>query len=230
MRLGPSLRAFLPDVPTVVHVSLLGVGVRASRDGLCEDILDALPSTTLIPAFSYSYTRHEAYDRATTPGRAGAFGNWARQHLARTADPLFSLAVKGDSMPEWGRIQSNSCFGQESPWAWVLAQDGIIGFLGATVESCTLIHHIEWLARVAYRHEVPFTGTTEGIDTTATYFCRRRELGLVTSLQRLEAHLDLTRRMLGTWPVAYVKARSIQQHALDLLRLDPYALVKQEGA
>lgn len=86
----------------IVHVSLLQLGRLVDKTGsLPQDWLHLLqeqvgPEGTLIlPAFTYSYCRHEVFDPLTTMSSVNLLANYAiSQHLGyRTLDPNFSYLI-----------------------------------------------------------------------------------------------------------------------------------------
>lgn len=156
----------------LVHSGLQGSGRvdgARSRDKLATitaGLRGAVAQGTLIvPTFTYSFCKGEAYDVAASPSTVGLLGEHVRRlpEARRTADPIFSAAVVGpvDTAFEAPLFApgGKACFGAGSVFAQLLARDGLVVFYDVGFGFCTFVHHVEWLLQVQYRFLKRFTGT-----------------------------------------------------------------------
>jgi len=102
--------------------------------------------TLLVPTFTYSLTRQACFDRATSPSEVGLMTEQFRTlpGVARTRDPIFSVAVWGAGRDEVIAAGGHDCFGEESPFAWLAAHDGWIAGFACHPDRITFTQ--EWCA------------------------------------------------------------------------------------
>jgi aminoglycoside 3-N-acetyltransferase len=118
--------------------------------------------TWILPAYSYSYTRSEVFDPATTPpGNMGLLTEmyWQRPDFHRSTDPIFSVIATGGRAEELLREVPDDCFGEDSIYARLLAADAAVCNVGIGSHSA-LIHHVEQKLGVPYRYIKMFRGVT----------------------------------------------------------------------
>jgi aminoglycoside 3-N-acetyltransferase len=135
-----------------------------------------------MPTFTYSFCNGEDFDVDETPSTVGALSERFRllPGVRRTADPLFSAALKGPLPERWERplfeLGDKDAFGSESVFALLREARGKIVFFGVGFGFCTFAHHIEQVLDVPYRFPKEFDGTVsragESREVTATYFVR----------------------------------------------------------
>jgi aminoglycoside 3-N-acetyltransferase len=156
--------------------------VATVLEGLDRAVADG---TLIVPTFTYSFARGEDYDLASSPSTVGVLGECLRRvpGVVRTADPMFSAAIRGALPPAWAsrllEIRDTDCFGARSVFAYLREADAQLLFLGVGLRYCTFVHHVEQRLRVPYRSFKDFAGTVRDGDravrTTARYFVRDLE-------------------------------------------------------
>ena len=165
-------------------------------DGLRDSVSEGL---LILPAFSYSFTRGEAYDRHNSPSAVGVLSERFRAlpGVRRTADPIFSCALLGELPGSWEQplmaVGDQDCFGPRSVFAHLAEADAKLLFLGVDFEMCTFVHHVEQHLQVPYRHLKDFHGTVidEGAraQVTARYYVRDLEADVVSCFTPLAGDL-----------------------------------------
>jgi len=102
--------------------------------------------------------------------------------VIRSADPLMSVAVKGDDVDLALGI-SNHSIGDNSTYDKIRHRDNVkFLFLGAKIGDCfTYMHYLEWIYCVQYRYERRFMGTSiiEGKDVRNEYDLFVRHDGVI---------------------------------------------------
>jgi aminoglycoside 3-N-acetyltransferase len=220
------------DDAILVHSGLRGAlrveGASAAdkADSVIDALSAAVPAGILaMPTFTYSFCNGEDFDLDESPSTVGALGERFRRRPAvrRTADPLFSVALKGHVPYGWEEplfaVGDKDCFGDESVFALLREAGGKIVFFGVGFEFCTFVHHVEQRLDVPYRFPKPFHGrVTHGPEShavTATYFVRPLD-------EDVEPFLD----PLADALLANGGARSaVLGDGLDLLVADTSAIV-----
>ncbi len=125
----------------------------------------------LVPTFSYSWSKGEAYDSKSTPcPDMGAYANsvWKNPQFVRTNQPNFSVAaLKNDYnqslIDELFQIDDN-CFGEQSIFGNTLRyarnRRAHVLLLGGAFNDClfrcTYIHYSQQLMNVPYRYQKSF--------------------------------------------------------------------------
>ena len=156
-----------------LHSGLRGLGfLQGGLDTLTEAFLEVLGDGVLVcPAFSYSWSRGEPFDPASTacPGM-GVYAEhvWQSPRFARTRDPNFSvslsLAPGNRDLVERLSDISSSCLGEGSVFDNMYREsaqrDGYILLLGGAhddvVFRTTFVHYAEELKGAPYRFRKRF--------------------------------------------------------------------------
>src|SRR4051794_13228388 len=149
---------------------MLGVPAEGLRkETIAELFLSAFrevlgpEGTWVLPAYTYSYTRGEPFDPASTPpGNMGLLSEvlWRHPDAVRSLDPIFSVIGFGGAADELvARAGAEDCFGPDSFYARLLAADGAVCNIGIGSHAA-LIHHVEQKLGVPYRFIKRFRGTT----------------------------------------------------------------------
>jgi aminoglycoside 3-N-acetyltransferase len=224
-----------------VHSGLQRSGrvAGATRDEKLDTIIEGLGAQAAalwMPTFTYSFTRGEDYEPAVTPSTVGLLTEHFRAGARRTADPIFSAAVRGDAPEHLFAIRDQVCFGPESVFAHLAEADALLVFFDVSFELCTFIHYVEQTLGVAYRYLKPFTGhvvtATARTPVEARFFVRRLEEDVVTSLMPLwdslvAAGLARTASIPRGPTVRAVRARAVAAHAAERLRAQPDFLLER---
>ena len=172
-----------------VHAGLRGAlrvegGSAADKaDTVIDGFSAAVPDGILaMPTFTYSFTRGEEFDLDRSPSTVGALSERFRRRpgVRRTADPLFSAALRGPVPYGWEHglfeLGDKDCFGPDSVFAFLREARAKIVFFGVGFEFCTFVHHVEQRLDVPYRYPKDFHGRVRGggeeRQVTATYFVR----------------------------------------------------------
>ncbi len=190
--------------------------------------------TLVVPTFTYSFARREAFDPDSTASAMGTFAEMLRLHpkSSRSHDPLFSVAALGARAQELTANMPRECFGKDSFWDRFLETDGVVCNLNLDAGS-TFIHYVERCLNVPYRYDKVFPGVFvingQTISGDAVYFCAD------TSNPDLEAkfeNFDAVARSqgvvrnvrVGRGAIVAIKAADVFRVIKDGLRHDPWLL------
>jgi aminoglycoside 3-N-acetyltransferase len=212
-----------------------------------ETVLDGLEQAVpdgrlMVPTFTYSFTRDAPYDTAASPSTVGVLSERFRQRrgVRRTADPIFSAAVRGPLPEEWERrllaVGNTDCFGEHSVFAFLREVDARMAFLGVGFSYCTFVYHVEQRLAVPYRYFKTFGGTVvaDGREqpTTARYFVRDLDADVESDFAALEeALLETGAARRATLPrgpsVLVTSARAVEAEAVRRIREHPDFLLSR---
>ncbi|WP_429215879.1 AAC(3) family N-acetyltransferase [Aeromonas veronii] len=212
-------------------------GMHAFWSGIQEWLGDE--GTLLVPTFTYSLTRKVCFDRATSPSEVGLMTELFRTlpDVARTRDPIFSMAVWGAGGDEIITAGGHDSFGQDSPFAWLAAHDGwIVGF-ACHPDRITFTHYVEQQLGVDYRFMKRFEGEVCDGGAVRPWYCdyyvRKLDLASEIDLSRLVEALKSQNKwhqgLFGRLPVWAVRCADFAAVAKQLIAEHPHALIR-EGA
>jgi aminoglycoside 3-N-acetyltransferase len=203
----------------------------------------AVPDGTLmVPTFTYSFARGEPFDVDASPSTVGVLGEHLRRRpgVRRTADPMFSAAVRGPLPPAWSaglfEARDTDCFGEDSVFAYLRTVDAKLLFLGVGLPYCTFVYHVEQRIRVPYRYFKVFTGTIRAGDrtvaTTARYYVRDLESDVENFFDPLADALLASgaarRTTLPRGPALLVtSARAVEAETVRRVRENPDFLLRR---
>jgi len=212
-----------------------------ARFDLLFDVLDAVlgPDGTLVmPTFTYSFTKGDPFEAATTPSAVGLLTEAFRTRpgVRRSRDPIFSVAARGRLADRFAQAATDDCFGPGSAFALLAEQDAWLGCLGCSLDRVTFTHYVEQTAGVDYRSFKTFTGVRieDGVEapTSIRYFVRDLERATAIDLSRLKAALTETGRLataaVGRVGLSAVRCSDFETTAATLLAHNPSGLI-QEG-
>jgi aminoglycoside 3-N-acetyltransferase len=120
-----------------------------------------------MPAFNYDFPRTRVFDIRETPSQLGPLPERFRLSRSgwRTAIPVFSVAGTGrEPSITWG--PDTDPFGEDSIFARLVAEDGVILYYGDTFHYNTIIHYAERFCGPAYRYDKIFPGRVTRPDGT----------------------------------------------------------------
>jgi hypothetical protein len=123
-----------------------------------------------MPAFNYDFSRTAAFDVRETPSQLGPLPERFRLSRAtwRTAIPIFSVAGTGSEPSiSWG--PDTDPFGDNSSFARLVAEDGVILYYGDTFHYNTIVHYAERFCGPPYRYDKIFPGQVIHADGTASH-------------------------------------------------------------
>ena len=159
-----------PEVPILLHSDLLKIGLTAApteRTQICKDYEEALMLSLkerplLIPTFNYDFCKNGVYNRQESPSQVGALSDYFRVHYAHTRSltPIFNFVIL-DPHKKLPTTTSSNVFGQDSLFAHLFKQNGLVLFLGADFATNTFLHYVEECAKIGYRYIKSFSGTIQ---------------------------------------------------------------------
>jgi aminopeptidase-like protein/aminoglycoside N3'-acetyltransferase len=138
----------------------------------CKEILAVLlkvigPDGTLfVPAFTFSFERHEEFDPVNSPVLAGDWGQSAefaevvRRHFGavHSEDPLYSVVGIGSMAAPLLTNLPNTSFGRDSVFDRLSKLDARVCLIGVNLQHSVLFDFVEELAEVPWRFKKLFTG------------------------------------------------------------------------
>lgn len=167
-----------------IHAFLPSLGlVQGGISTILDAILECLGSdgTLIVPTFTASLRRKEVYNVSNSKCFNGAFSEYVRKlpNAVRSLDPLFSMSAIGKDSEYLMHRRSDNCFGNDSIYEKLFFENTkFLGFGIQWNQGYSFFMHLERLAKVPYRQEKVFYGTTRlksGIITEAeaVHFIRR---------------------------------------------------------
>ncbi len=202
-----------------------------------DDILDSFiksageKGTLLFPTYNFEFTEGKAFDIRNSKSETGALTEAARLHplSVRTGHPLFSFAVIGYHSDKFSRLYNFGAFGEDSPFAILLALDGQIAALDVAGEFCmTFYHHVEEMENAPNRYHKNFNGKYfdyDGQETQREFdvYSRKIELGVETDVKPMEEYLWSKGMYSGDRPgegscLHVIKARTVYDEAAAIIR------------
>jgi aminoglycoside 3-N-acetyltransferase len=224
-----------------VHSGLQRSGrvAGATREEKLDTIIEGLGAhggPLWMPTFTYSFTKGMDYEPAATPSTVGLLTERFRAGARRTADPIFSAAVRGPAPEHLFAVRDQDCFGPESVFAHLAAVDALLVFFDVSFELCTFIHHVEQGLGVPYRYIKPFAGDVvhDGARTRveARFFVRRLDEDVVARLTPLwdslaAAGLARTASIARGPTVRAVRARDVAARAAERVAAEPDFLLER---
>jgi aminoglycoside 3-N-acetyltransferase len=194
-----------------------------------------------LPTFSYSFTRGEDFGVRSSPSVVGVLSERFRSRpgVRRTADPIFSAAIRGSLPARWAHLfepGDTDCFGERSVFAYLRDVDAWLLFVGVGFAYCTFVYHVEQRLRVPYRYFKEFGGTIRDGDAavraTARYFVRDLEDDVENWFDPLAAALvesgAARRASLPRGPALLLTtARAVEAEATRRVRQNPEFLLRR---
>ncbi|HET7604219.1 MAG TPA: AAC(3) family N-acetyltransferase, partial [Gemmatimonadales bacterium] len=155
----------------MVHVNLASLGWEddaATHQALFRALRTATgpDGTIVVPVYTFSFCRQELFDPASTPTMGGmwspsaGFLEYFRQQpgVARSGDPIHSVAALGPGADALVADVAPTCFGDGSVFQRLVAADALIAMVGLGLDEATIRHHAEELAGAPFRYRKLFTG------------------------------------------------------------------------
>lgn len=185
--------AVLMHLDAMVIGQFLGFGNPAGMEALFTIIEEHLGEwgTLIVPTFTYSFTKNEPFDVRETPSTVGILTEVFRRRdrVARSLEPIFSVAASGRRAAEVVALDPTDCFGSGSVFSWLAENEATIACLACDVDRMTFLHHAEQMIPVNYRYMKAFSGTV----VDATGLAREKTINYLVRDLALNPVLDVTR-------------------------------------
>jgi aminoglycoside 3-N-acetyltransferase len=234
----------------MVHSDLRRFGVVRDETGrlalalppalLYEALREVLgdEGTVVVPTFSYSWTRGEVYNPATSPSFEGSFSEYVRTlpGAKRSPHPLMSVAAVGPAAGVLLDGVDDTSFGEGSPFGRMHRAD--TKHLTVGVSVCSFSDYVQWACRVPYRYPKRFRGWVETGGAIREDVCEHwvrylnrglepRPLFEVLDHDR-QGHFTLT--SLAGLPLRLASSRALFHLMRARIDADPYAFSSRPNA
>ena len=207
--------------------------LKALSDSLKESVGSS--GTIILPTFTYSFTKNEPYDRASSKSKVGILTEYFRKQpdVSRTVHPNHSVAIWGKHKNELLKTGKDT-FDKDSIFGKLHKLNGKIVFFGAPFQSCTYVHYIEQMHGVPYRYIKKIRGKIidgdKKYDDKFTFYVKY--VVFFTLLPRLEKYLIgkklLKEVKLGHGTISMVDADVLFKEGQKLLDKDIFFFLKNE--
>lgn len=221
----------------------------ASMEDLIRVMLDCFAEvlgpdgTIVLPVFTYSFgsdKEEKVFDLQNSYSTTSAMGNWllTSGRGVRSADPMLSVVATGSKAAALTTDIDTACFGQQSIWARLHADDALICNLNFDSGS-TYLHWVERNKDVTYRSDIPMAGRVidKGQAREAKIVYYGRSLNDPQAIPKFEAyhaaciaHGISTRVSLGRGQIVAQRARAAKDFLEGQLAIYPYLLTARHGA
>jgi aminoglycoside 3-N-acetyltransferase len=193
--------------------------------------------TWVVPTYSYTYTKRQVYDPATSPSTIGAFTELFRKlpGVRRSIDPNFSVGVLGPLADEIIADLPREHFGRDSVYDRLIRLDAKQANVGVGFRYATFVHHVEQMNEVPYRYLKRFSGTTvvDGEEFEDSWLYAVTNLDIpdgYPDLRRLEADARarglVASARVGFGELTCIRCRDLWQACVDGIAQDPWYLTK----
>lgn len=194
--------------------------------------------TVIVPAFSYSATKGELFDRKVTPSEVGLFSEKFRvtKGVIRSNHPIFSVCAIGKYAEYFTSSSLNDCFGKETFFDKIHKKNAKIVTLGCALErGMTYVHYVEQKLNVSYRFFKTFDAQIkrEHIieNLKVRYFVRSLDLNTKLDLSCFEKAAiqsgKLCKKPFGRFFARTIAAADFFDVASKLVENDEYVLIKE---
>lgn len=198
--------------------------------------------TLVLPVFTYSFgsdKQDKVFDLQNTLSTTSGMGNWlvTSGRGSRSADPMLSVVAVGGRQEALTSGIDRICFGPDSIWARLYADDALICNFNRDSGS-TYLHWVEREAGVPYRSDIPLSGTIidKGVPRSADIIYSGRALDDPQAIPQFEAYHDAclahdisTQVTLGRGQIVAQRARVAKTFLESQLAEHPYLLTARQG-
>jgi aminoglycoside N3'-acetyltransferase len=172
-----------------------------------------------IPVFNEDSINKGFFDRKTSLGQSGAFGNLLlkKNFNNRSRHPYVSYLFFGKDAAELININNQNSEGLDSPWQKIINKNFIIVTLGHHYQRAfSIIHYLEKLANVDYRFDKKFNVEYTDFDGKAenkefSFFARKLDICEFSSITK---HCDDF--FVNEKIVTFFKHKSLLSFRMDL--------------
>lgn len=162
----------------------------------CKILLDSIgeKGTLIMPEFSYSFCRDEAYNIQETPSTVGLLTEYFRKYpgVKRTKHPIFSFSILGERQKEFLDISWDAFDENESVYGKMLQSNDKIVLFGAP-KGYTFYYLSEQSVRVKHRYFKNFSGMIIDGDKqysqTVPYYVRNLDMRSIEDQRKVNAFL-----------------------------------------
>ena len=238
-----SLGVCSPDV-ILVHSSLSSFGyVKGGADAVIDGLLAAVApaGTVMVPTLTGSRElglfRPPYFDVRASGCWTGRVPETFRRRsgACRSLHPTHSVAAIGPRGPEMladHELSATPC-GADTPYGRLVRADGWVVLLGVGLECVTLFHHVEEVVGLTYHMQpesvpatvVDYDGSSRKVLVGIHLYGVARDFsGLEPELRRRGILLST---QVGEAEVRVVRAKPMVEYALELVRTDPRALLRE---
>lgn len=209
------------DIMQLVFACKKG-GEKFDANAFLDALLQRLgpEGTLMVPAFNWDFCKGVPFDVRTAKSRVGVLGDIAAQRpdFVRTCHPLYSFAVWGKHAQALNSAPVKTCFGADSPFAFMHAHDAQALVVGLSpTAGTTFVHYVEQCMHVPFRYEKEFAGLCtdargETRDTNVSMLVRDLEVDAqyLTGLDAVLTELGISRtQTFNTVPFHTVALRGL---------------------
>jgi len=224
-------------------ISVFGKLLLFDRKLLLRTLTDSIKEvigengTIIMPTFTYSFDKNEAYDIENTKSTVGTLTEFFRKQesVSRTIHPSHSVVVWGKYKKELMGI-SKDTFGQGSVFEKFHKLNGKLVFFGTPFhEACTFIHYIEQMYEVPYRYMRQYKGKIikDGKEYEDEFSFYYKYSFFYTDMLNLEKHLKenglLKEVKAGDGSISVIESDSLLKEGLKLLDKDIFFFLKNNS-
>lgn len=228
------------DQFVMMHSSLRAFGIppKSVSDGLLAAInrLTETGVTFAIPAFTFNFCSEGIYHFRDSKPETGSFATIAMSlpNAQRSPNAIFSFIVCGPRQQDLIDCQSNTTWGDGSPFSLFEEEPSSIVMVGCDWNRCTHVHLYEEKAKVPYRYYKDFAGTADygsgAFETSARMFVRNLSLQAENdfhpAINGLRAAGAVRSAKIGTSQIEAVSVADLGRTVSSMLADDPWALVE----
>ena len=209
---------------------------NAYLDAHIKVLSDAASGRSLwLPAFNYDFPRTFLFDVSASESQLGPIPERFRVSAAdwRTPIPIFSIAGIGrNPQPRWGA--GTDPFGDDSIFAELVRDDGVILYYGDTFHYNTLVHYSERVSGgPVYRYDKLFPGKVvmadgSTVEGSLDYHVRPLGTGLDYDWPRLQAEAieaGVCHPLESAPEILAASARALNDLWVTSLRRDSFSLL-----
>ena len=220
----------------LVHsgVGSFGKLVVFDRNVLLESLINSLKNivgkegTIIMPTFTFSFCKNEAFDVENTKSTVGALTEYFRKQpgVSRTLHPNHSVAIWGKHKNELLNIGKGT-FDEDSIFGKLHKMGGKIVSFG--IPSCnarSFVHYIEYKHGVPYRYMKKFRGklVVKGKEYEDEFTFYYRYFFILNSMLKLEKYL-LERKIMrevriGDGLISSIRSDELFREGYELLNRD----------
>jgi len=211
-----------------------GVDLQKNFDLLFKTIKNFIGNqgTILIPSFTPSFCKKKIFSKDLHDEEMGSFGKILikKKNFKRTAHPIFSFLIKGQSFDYYNKAALNISFGHGSIFDLFHKKNGKILVLGNAFEkSAAFLHHIEETAKVNYRFYKYFSGFVldkkNKKPVTVSYFVRKKN-HINSLIFKKSIYMTLHKANFGRFETYSTSSSKLYNYCIKKLKNNKDYLIK----